>query len=262
LSDERFASAFGDAAEEYERGRPGYPEAAIDAVADALELGPRSIVVDLAAGTGKLTRDLADRFGGVIAIEPLAEMRHQLARRVPRAEALEGTAEQIPLDDESAHAVLVAQAFHWFDGRRALDEIARVLRPAGGLALLWNTTPWERRETPWFSLLDDLLERSRADLSTLRRHASGRWHGAFDGERRFAALSEAVFDNTRHMSVAEFLDGFASRSYVATLDPDDRAALIGDVRALLERPDAPVTDDQVIVPMRTAVYWTRLTVGR
>ena len=156
--DAQFGTAFGAVARDYERGRPGYPPEAIDAITRGLHLERGSVVVDLAAGTGKLTRELIERFHRVIAIEPLVEMRARLARTTPRAEALEGTAEHLPLPDASANAVLVAQAFHWFDGRRALGEIARVLRPGGGLGLLWNTTPWERREGAWFGLLDDLLE--------------------------------------------------------------------------------------------------------
>jgi ubiquinone/menaquinone biosynthesis C-methylase UbiE len=259
LSDDRFATAFSGAAPEYERGRPAYPLEAIDALARELELGPDATVVDLAAGTGKLTRDLVGRFERVIGIEPLAEMRDQLARGAPGAEAIEGTAEAIPLADGTVDAVLVAQAFHWFDGRRALDEIARVLSSRGGLGLLWNTTPWELRETPWFALLDDLLERRRVDLATLRRHASGQWRRAFEGESRFEPLSETTFENPRRMSRDEFLDGFASRSYVAVLTAGDRAQVLEGVAALLERPDAPVDGGQVVVPMRTAVCWTRLT---
>jgi ubiquinone/menaquinone biosynthesis C-methylase UbiE len=258
LSD-RFASAFDSAAEEYERGRPGYPAAAIDALSHELTLGPASVVVDLAAGTGKLTRDLVGRFRRVIAIEPLAEMRAQLERRVPNAEALAGAAERIPLESASVNAVFVAQAFHWFDGRPALDEIARVLRPGGGLALLWNTTPWEIRETPWFALLDDLLERRRADLSALRRNASGLWRRAFEDEPRFEPLAEATFGNPRRMSIDEFVDGFASRSYVAALEPERRKAVLDGVRELLSREDAPVDGGEVAVPMRTLVCWTRLS---
>jgi ubiquinone/menaquinone biosynthesis C-methylase UbiE len=259
LSEDRFATAFGGAAEEYERGRPGYPEEAIDALAGEFGLAPDSVVVDLAAGTGKLTRSLVGRFGRVIAIEPLDEMRDRLERRVPEAEPVPGTAEEIPLADSSADAVLVAQAFHWFDGRRTLDQIARVLRPGGGLALLWNTTPWENRETPWFAMLDDLLERRRVDLATLRRNASGLWRRAFEGERRFEPLVEATFANEQRMTPDEFVNGFASRSYVAVLEPDDRAVLLAEVRDLLDRGDAPVERGLVVVPMRTATFSTRLT---
>ena len=259
MNDSRFAAAFDGAAAEYERGRPGYPPAAIDAIASELGLGSESVVIDLAAGTGKLTRDLVQRFDRVIAIEPLARMRDQLAGAAPDAEVVVGSAEEIPLGGKSADGVFVAQAFHWFDGRRALDEIARVLRPGGGLGLLWNTTPWERRETPWFALLDDLLERSRATLSTLRRNASGRWREAFEDEPRFAPLAERTFDNTHRMAVGEFLDGFASRSYVAALEPGERAAVLAEVSALVESEQAPVEDGLIVVPMQTACHWTRLT---
>ena len=256
MSDEQFAAAFDDAAQEYERGRPGYPPEAIDSLIRELQLERRSLVVDLAAGTGKLTRDLTRRFDEVIAIEPLAAMREQLARAAPTARALEGSAERMPLPDASADAVFVAQAFHWFDGRRALDEIARVLRRGGGLALLWNTTPWERREGPWFSRLDDLLEGSRADLSAMRRHASGKWRDAFDGDRRFQPLRTATFDNPQRVTPDEFLANLASRSYVARLEPVARRELLGELSGLLGQPGAPVEAGQVVVPMQTDVFWT------
>lgn len=254
---DQFASAFDDAAQEYERGRPRYPSEAIDSLIRELRLERRNVVVDLAAGTGKLTRDLTRCFDEVVAVEPLAAMREQLARAVPSARVLEGTAERMPLADASADAIFVAQAFHWFDGRRALDEMARVLKPAGGLALLWNTTPWERREGAWFRLLDDLLERSRADLSVMRRHGSGKWREAFDGERRFGPLRAATFDNTQRMSHDEFLANLASRSYIARLDPPARRELHEESSDLLRRPGAPTEAGRVVVPMQTAVYWTR-----
>jgi SAM-dependent methyltransferase len=257
VKDDQFATAFNDAAPEYERGRPGYPLEAIHLLIRELHLDRRSVVVDLAAGTGKLTRDLTGCFDEVIAIEPLVAMREQLAGAAPAAQVLGGSAERMPLADASADAIFVAQAFHWFDGARALDEIARVLRPGGGLALLWNTTPWERREGAWFRLLDDLLEQSRADLTVLRRHASGRWREAFDRERRFAPLSTATFDNSQRMSREDFLANLASRSYVARLDPGARERLLGDVSDLLRSPEAPVEAGRVVVPMRTDVHWTR-----
>jgi ubiquinone/menaquinone biosynthesis C-methylase UbiE len=259
LSDERFATAFDAAAEEYERGRPGYPEEALETISHGLGLTSESIVLDLAAGTGKLTRSLNGRFGEVIAVEPLAEMRAQLTRKVPGVEVLDGSAESIPLADACVDAVFVAQAFHWFDGHRALAEFKRVLRAGGGLALLWNTTPWETRETPWFAAVDDLLEERRVDLATLRRNASGRWREAFVGEQDFGPLVEATFDNPQLASRAEFVDSLASRSYIAVLEPDDRAVVLAGLEGLLDRPDAPVEGDQVAIPMRTQCHWTRLT---
>jgi SAM-dependent methyltransferase len=258
VSAERMAKAFGPAVEEYERGRPRYPAQAIERLTDELALGPNSVVVDLAAGTGKLTRDLVPRFGRVIAIEPLEPMLRELRQRAPGAKPIEGSAENLPLAAGTVDAVLVAQAFHWFDGDRALAEIARVLRPSGGLALLWNSTPRESREGPWFSALDDLLERRRVDLSTMHRHASGRWRDAFERDRLFAPLATSVVPNPQRASKPDFIASLASRSYIAVLEPRDREALLSDVEDLFRRPDAPLDGDAVVVPIRTDVHWARL----
>src|SRR5262249_19575551 len=114
--------------------RPDYPPALLD----ALPLGGDAAVLDLGAGTGKLTRVLARRYRDVTAVEPLANMRAMLERMVPGVTALAGAAERIPLDDGSVDGVFAAQAFHWFDKAVALPEIARVLRPGGIVALVWN----------------------------------------------------------------------------------------------------------------------------
>jgi SAM-dependent methyltransferase len=126
--------AFSRAAAEYERGRPSWPPA----ILDLLPVQRDATVLDLGAGTGKLTHTLVDRYAHVIAVEPLDELRAILARRLPGAEVRAGAAEAIPLDDASVDAVFAGQAFHWFANDAAVAEIARVLRPGGVLALLWN----------------------------------------------------------------------------------------------------------------------------
>jgi ubiquinone/menaquinone biosynthesis C-methylase UbiE len=128
------ALSFGNVAELYERVRTEYPQEALDLLSSELELDRGATVLDLAAGTGKLTRPLAERFARVVAVEPNDAMR----RMIDGAEVHAGTAERIPLPNASVDAVFVGEAFHWFDGPAALREIARVLRPAGGLALLWK----------------------------------------------------------------------------------------------------------------------------
>ena len=128
------AASFGRAAEDYELGRPGYAEAALDAV----DLPRDAVVLDLAAGTGKLTRQLVPRYARVLAVEPLDEMRAVLERVVTEAEALEGSADAIPLEDSAVDAVFVGEAFHWFARAGTLAELARVLRPQGTLAVLFN----------------------------------------------------------------------------------------------------------------------------
>jgi ubiquinone/menaquinone biosynthesis C-methylase UbiE len=129
---------FDGAADVYERSRPTFPPEAIEHVRRELDLRPGRTVLDLAAGTGKLTRQLVPTGARVLAVEPLPAMRAVLEREVPEAEALEGVAETIPLADASVDAVTVAHAFHWFDRDRAYLEIHRVLRPGGALALLGN----------------------------------------------------------------------------------------------------------------------------
>ncbi len=127
--------SFGSEAAAYERGRPSYPPEAIDWL---LPPGARD-VLDLGAGTGKLTTRLVERGLDVVAVDPIAEMLELLSSALPDTPALLGTAEQIPLPDNSVDAVLVAQAWHWFDLERAVAEVARVLRPGGRLGLVWNT---------------------------------------------------------------------------------------------------------------------------
>ena len=128
------ARSFDRSAEEYEATRPSYPDEALDVVPVPVE----ATVLDVGAGTGKLTRVLARRYARVIAVEPLDGMRAILERVVPEAEARPGRAEEIPLPDASVDAVFAAQAFHWFANDAALAEIARVLRPEGVFCLVWN----------------------------------------------------------------------------------------------------------------------------
>lgn len=133
------ARGFSSAADVYERARPGYAAEAVDWLCERMGIGPGRTVLDLAAGTGKLTRDLVPSGATIVAVEPLDEMRAQLVEAVPGVETLAGTAEQIPLPDSSVDDVVCAQAFHWFDADRALAEIHRVLRAGGALGLIWNS---------------------------------------------------------------------------------------------------------------------------
>jgi ubiquinone/menaquinone biosynthesis C-methylase UbiE len=132
------AVGFARAAEAYERGRATFPAAAVEAILAEVGAAPERTLLELGAGTGKLTRALTGSGARVIALEPVAEMRARLADTAPDAEPLDAVAEAIPLDDAGVDAVIVAQAYHWFDPEAATSEVARVLRPGGAVALVWN----------------------------------------------------------------------------------------------------------------------------
>jgi SAM-dependent methyltransferase len=155
------ATGFAISAEAYESGRPGYPPGALEPLALSDDL----VVLDLAAGSGKLTRLLAASGAEVIAVEPVAEMRALLP---PGVQALDGTAERIPVRDAAVDLVTVAQAFHWFDGDAALAEIHRVLRAGARLALLWNRRV---EDAPINRAIDELVDPYRQDTPTHRGEA-------------------------------------------------------------------------------------------
>jgi SAM-dependent methyltransferase len=207
----------------YERGRPGYPPAAVDFLAARLRLAPGRTVVDLAAGTGKLTRPLLATGADVVAVEPVAEMRAVLPAG---ARALDGTAEAIPLTSASADAVAVAQAFHWFDGDAALAEIHRVLRPGCALALVWNR---RRMDDPLNQALEELMAPYRGHTSTFH---TGAWRAAFARTKLFGPLEKRVFANPQSLAADQLVDRIASVSFIAMLDEKERTKVLRAVRAL------------------------------
>ena len=229
MSVHRSAEAFGDAAAAYDRGRPDYPPDAVDWLARTLDLAPGRTVVDLAAGTGKMTRALARTRARVVAVEPSDGMRALIA-----GEALAGTAEEIPLGDGSADAVCVAQAFHWFANERALREIHRVLRPDGRLALVWN-----RRDlsAPAHAELDRMFAPYQGDTP---RHRHGTWRAAMEATDLFAPLGsfEVAFDQ-RH-DVAGYVERAASTSFIAALPDAERERLLAEVEAIGRRLGEPI----------------------
>ena len=239
---------FDETAAVYERARPGWPAAAVEHVSHGLALGPTATVLDLGAGTGKLTRVLVGRFEQVIAVEPLDGMRVLLESLVPQAEPHAGTAEAIPLPAASVDAVFCAEAFHWFDGGAALAEIERVLRPRGGLVLLWNV-PAKPTE-PSIAAAGDLLAKRGSQERQVNRYDSGEWREPF-GSSRFEELREAQFEHTQRADREQLLAYFESMSWVAVLPARERADLLADVSRTLEA-------DSYTRFWRTEVHWTRL----
>ena len=244
----------GHGAEDYEAGRPGYPPAAVTLIGEQLDVGREgpAAILDLAAGTGKLTRQLGVLGVEVIAVEPVAAMRAQLSRAAPGARILAGTAEAIPLPDGAVQAVTVAQAFHWFDVPRAAAEITRVLAPGGGLAILRND--WNRRDASagWAGAVGRLLEGATSPPETHGRD----WRAELEATHRFQPLSERVIANQHTVDLDGLLLRIASMSFVAALAEPERAALLGAVEALLRdhglRPGTPVA-----MPEQTTVLWGR-----
>ncbi len=215
------ATGFARSVEAYERARPEYPPAAIEYLAAELDLRPGRTVLDLAAGSGKLTRPLAALGCEVIAVEPVAEMRAAIGPAA--SSALDGTAEAIPLEDDSVDAVTVGQAFHWFDGPTALAEIERVLRPGGALALVWNRRPFEA--SALHAAITELIAPYRHDAPS---HGSGAWREAFAGRE----LIERTFEFTQRQDADGLADRVGSTSFVAALDDERRLPLLDRVRAL------------------------------
>jgi SAM-dependent methyltransferase len=220
------ATGFARSVEAYERARPDYPPEAVDYLRRELDLRKGRTVVDLAAGSGKLTRPLAALGCEVIAVEPVAEMRAAIG---PPAQALDGTAEAIPLPDGSADAVTVGQAFHWFDGPKALAEIERVLRPGGALALIWNRRPVESSDL--HKAISEIIAPYRGDAPS---HGSGAWREAFAGRE----LTEERLRSTQRLDADGLADRVGSTSFVAALDDATREPLLARVRALA--PDGPL----------------------
>lgn len=243
------ARSFGSAADVYERGRPGWPAEALAWLTKELELAPQARIVDLGAGTGKLTRALTERFDYVVAVEPLTSLRRRLEALAPRAEAVAGTAERIPVANGTVEAVFAGEAFHWFDGERALAEIARVLRPSGGLALLWNV-PQETKPAPP-SEVPELLDRLRLEAKPPRtRYGSFEWKRSFE-QHPFEELRAARFSHVVELDRRGLLAYYASQSYVAVLPEKERTAV-------LEELGGAIADGVYGVSFRTDAYWTRL----
>ena len=232
----RQASSFGAAAAAYERGRPPYPPEAVDWLLP--EGAPR--VLDLGAGTGKLTRQLRDRGLHVIAVEPSEGMREQLARAVPGAAVHAGSAEEIPLPDHSVDAVLVAQAWHWVSSR-AVPEVARVLAPGGRLGLVWNIR--DERED-WVAELGRIL------------HDPGEHHRQDRGiiGPPFGPVERCDVEWAHRISRDELIDLAASRSYVITMPDQERAAVLAGVAHLADARLGATGAGELVLPYVTECY--------
>jgi SAM-dependent methyltransferase len=225
--------SFGSAAAAYERGRPSYPPDAIDWL-----LPPDAgKVLDLGAGTGKLTTRLVERGLDVVAVDPITDMLELLRASLPETKALLGTAEDIPLDDNSVDAVLVAQAWHWVDPERAIPEIARVLRPGGRLGLVWNTRD---ERLGWVRELGQIIGSDRDQ---------GRFNVTLPAP--FTEPQRHQVEWTNYLTPQALIDLVASRSYCITSPTEVRTTTLDQVRELLATHPALANSSGLAMPYVT-----------
>jgi SAM-dependent methyltransferase len=228
------AQQFASVADAYERGRPEYPPAAIGALAAELKLAPGASVLDLAAGTGKLSRALLAAGFDLVAVEPLASLRELLAQRIGAERIREGFAERIPLPDRSVDAVTVGDAFHWFDQASALREIRRVLRPGGGLAVISMVPDW--RGASWAHELGTLVESTRPE----HPHFDGPpWQNAVRAAGGWTPPREIRVTSTQPAEPERIVDHLSSMSWIAAMPEGERVETLERMRALISAGQTP-----------------------
>jgi len=220
-------SHFGPAAAEYDRGRPGYAPEAVDHMVAVLRIHPSSRVLDLAAGTGKLTRVLEPSGAQLVAVEPVEGMRNRLVAALPGVKVLDGHAESLPLEDAAVDAAVVGQAFHWFDPGPALAEMHRVMAPGGHLALVWNR--WEREG--WVEDVYEVIDPLRGDAPDW---TAGGGREAFEDNPHFGPLTEARFSHVQSGDRDSVIARVTSISFIAALEADRRADVMRRIRAILD----------------------------
>jgi SAM-dependent methyltransferase len=218
---------FETAGERYERGRPDYPGAAIDLlVAELGVTAPGARVLDIGAGTGKLTRPLLERGLEVIAVEPVDGMRATLERTAPGAAIRKGQAESLPLAGGEVDAIVAGQAFHWFADAAALAEFARVLRPHGRLGLIWNRRDPEQ---PLQSAIERLVAPYRRSAPA---YGTDAWRAAFTDDAPFRLAGEHRVSHGQLLDAGGLVDRVLSISFIAALDERERDAIAARLREL------------------------------
>jgi SAM-dependent methyltransferase len=207
-------------------------------------------VLELGAGTGKLTEMLVPTGARITAVEPVTAMREALAAACPTVRVVDGTAEDLPVGDATADAAVAAQAFHWFDGERALPEIHRCLRPGARLGLIWNVRD---EASDWSERLTAIFDRLAGDGP---RYRDMRWREPFERTALFGPLHHQVAYHVHEVSREAFVDRVLSVSYVASAPEAERERVLAEVHELLDTDPELAGRERLIVPYRTDVYWT------
>jgi SAM-dependent methyltransferase len=246
----RRGSSFGSVAAAYAEHRPGYPVAAVRWCVAPVGRDIRSLrVLDLGAGTGKLTALLVELGAEVTAVEPDPAMREELARGLPSVRALAGSAEQIPLPDASVDAVLCGQSLHWFNLSAALPEIARVLVAGGTLGALWNS---DDDRVPWVAGLQDAAGGAASPSLSRRRSEAASFGPQQFGVALFTPTERAEFANAQALTAATLVELIGTHSQLIVMEPEERARTLASVRDYLaSRPETAAGPFEL--PMVTSV---------
>jgi SAM-dependent methyltransferase len=243
-------AGFGREADAYERVRPSYPADAVGWLTGNLDVGPGRTVVDVAAGTGKLTRLLVPFGATVLAAEPVEGMRRAFVTAAAGVPMLAAVAESLPIAAGSVDAITVAQAFHWFDADRAFEEFRRVLVPGGRVGLIWNARD---RSSDWVNEVWSIMDRVEK-RAPWRDHEH--WRDAALGERGgFGPIYSATFRQEQSIDPDGVVERIASVSHVAVLDPVDRDRVLGEVRAVLTHHPDTRGRAELRIPYRVDAYW-------
>lgn len=244
----RAAFGLATASEAYERGRPPYPLDATAFLGRELQAGPGTWLLDVAAGTGKLSRALADTGGRVAAVEPVEAMRRVFRQRRAGTWLLGGSPHALPFRDAAMDAAAIGNAFHAFADVRTLREIHRVLKPGGRLGLIWNERD---ASVPWVGELMSTFEQYRGDAPLYR---DGAWMDAFDRFGRFRAVTRRVFPFQQTGNLDLFLDSLSSISYVASLPRPEREFLLSEATRVIRSRPAASSVGAVSMPYRCDIY--------
>ncbi|MFI9406449.1 class I SAM-dependent methyltransferase [Nocardia sp. NPDC052316] len=244
----RRAASFGAHAMDYAEHRPDYPLAAIRWALEPVPTVPAPLVLDLGAGTGKLTEGLRAIGASVIAVEPDDGMRVELMRRMPGVRALEGSAEEIPLADGSVDAIVAGQAFHWFDQKRAFPEFARVLRKGGTFAALWNT---DDLRVDWVAELGRV---ARSDASAPPPELGD---AQLPQHSLFEIFERAEFPHTQRRTAESLAATIGTHSHTLVVSPQQRAEVLRRVTEYLHsRPET--AEGEFDLPLVTLVLRSNL----
>jgi ubiquinone/menaquinone biosynthesis C-methylase UbiE len=241
---------FGSEAETYDRSRPTYPPDALAWLIEHLRIIPDRVIADVAAGTGKMTRLLEPTGATLVAVEPVEGMWQVLRRTAPTVPVIASTAEALAFADESLDAIVVAQAFHWFDADAAAQEARRVLRRGGRLGLIWNGRD---RTVDWVNSVWSVMDR-------VEKHAPWRvhedpWRAGFTDERWFGPLHEKIFRHEQTLTPEGVVERFRGVSHLAVLSTEERELYLDEIREVLATHPETRGKRALQIPYRVDAYW-------